>query len=148
MGNTAANMGFIVWVIIAVVFMVISWLAVLKPAISLIAAYRKGEASGAGRRAVIIAAWAIVLTVAVVIFLVGYGPGEQTTPAPPETEERFQLNRAMPDEKPKEALEQEAEAKRPESLKRVREPGFEKERQEADDYIKEALDRAERRREK
>jgi uncharacterized membrane protein len=146
MNNTATNVGFIIWIVFALVIAAVSWLAVVRPAISLVVAYRRGEAMNFGRKVTVICIWMIAIIVVVIILLAGYGPGDIQENQPPEKEGRFELNQAMPDLKPKHIIEQEAEEKRPESLKRVREPGFEKEQKEADDYINGALKRIEERR--
>ena len=71
MGDTAANMGFIVWMIGALAVMMISWMAVVRPAISLIAAYRAGDEKRVWRRAAVIALSAIAIATAVIILLAG-----------------------------------------------------------------------------
>ena len=157
-GNIGVNLGFWFWALVVVASVAIWWFVVMGPLLALLKEMKENieklvsddpgplyKDSYFHKKTAWLAVRAGVLVTVMIGLYVAFGPGRQSPPPAPEEEGRYQMNEAMPDEKPPEVLEQEAEDKRPATLKRVREPGFKQEQEEADEYLNNALRRAKER---
>lgn len=87
----------------------------------------------------------IFLTVTIIFFYFGFGPGEPVRLTPAESDGMRQMTEEMPDEKTDSVIQEEAYEKKPHELRRQDDPGFEEEQKQADDYIEKVLERARKR---
>ncbi len=134
------------WIGLALLFVVLFFVTILAVTVAeLIMVLTKKSLSRLRRiaiRNVILSSVALIVVIVSGYF--SFGPGEPAR-IPPVTEDGMHnLVEQMPEEKRKEVIEKEAYEKKPEVLKRQDDVSFEKERREADEYIREALERAQK----
>ena len=85
---------------------------------------------------------AFFLVICIIFFYFGFGSGRPTyIPSVQEDGMRSLINK-MPEEKSQEEIREEAYQKKPKELKRQDDAEFEKEKKEADEYIRKALEKA------
>jgi hypothetical protein len=108
-------------------------------------AFKSGDdekkSAGANLAAAVI--MAILLVAAIAYFYFAFGPGKKIETLPAEEQGTHRLVDTYPDEKPVQDIKKEARDKKPEELKR-QEEGFEKDAKEADDFVKKALEDADK----
>jgi hypothetical protein len=85
----------------------------------------------------------VLLIVAIVFFYFSFGPGEKIPLSPGSEEGINRMVDEYPAEKDLSTIKKEAQEKRPDVLKR-QDQGFEKDAKEADDFLKKALEDAEK----
>ncbi len=89
----------------------------------------------------------ILLILAIAFFYFAFGPGKKIQPAPAKEQGIHNVVDGYPDEKSPGEIKKDAEAKKPDVLKRQDE-GFQKDAKEADAYVKKALEEAEKEKKK
>ena len=84
----------------------------------------------------------ILLALVIVFFYFSFGPGQRAGRITPAGKEgMMEMVEEMPSEKSLETIKEEAYRKKPEELRRIDE-GFQKDAEEADAYLKKALEKA------